>query len=136
MVASAIPPSFHQRSVSLGSCSVSVPRSLSVPSESHGQSPASSVSSSDPNGPSKLSKASKDRLLEYLGLDIGLSSLEQAGLHSAYQKYKAIIEATPKVMGLAKDAEWKSQFEDGAVWIPNFVTFINIFVAKSQFYQL
>jgi hypothetical protein len=38
-------------------------------------------------------------------------------------------------MGLAKDAEWKSQFEDGAVWIPNIVTFINIFVAKSQFYQ-
>ena len=53
MVASAIPPSFHQHSVSLGSRSGSVPHSLSVASESRGQSLASSVSTSDVTGPSK-----------------------------------------------------------------------------------
>jgi len=136
MVASAIPPSFHQRSVSLGSRSGSVPRSLSVLSESRGQSLASSVSTSEATGPSKLSNANKALLLEYLGIDRELASLDKSGLQSAYQKFKAITNAMPKVMGLSKDAEWKSQFDDGAVWVPNIVIFINIFIAKTQFYQV
>lgn len=135
MVASAIPPSFHQRSVSLGSRSGSVPRSLSV-SDSRGQSRASSVSTSEVTGPSKLSSANKSLLLEYLGIDRELASLDKTGLQSAYQKFKAIINATPTVMGLSKDAEWKSQFDDGAAWIPNIVDFIHIFIAKTQFYQV
>ena len=135
MVASAIPPSFHQRSVSLGSRSGSVPRSLSVASESRGQSLASSVSTSDVTGPSKLSKENRALLLDYLGIDTELPSLEASGLQSAYQKFKAITNATPKVMALGKDAEWKSQFDDGAVWVPSIITFIDIFIAKSQFYQ-
>jgi hypothetical protein len=109
---------------------------LSVPSESsRGQSLASSVSTSEVTGPSKLSKQNKVLLLEYLGIDTELLSLEPSGLRSAYQKFKAIINATPKVMALGKDAEWKSQFEDGAVWVPSIITFIDIFIAKSQFYQ-
>ena len=64
-----------------------------------------------------------------------LPSLEASGLQSAYQKFKAITNATPKVMALGKDAEWKSQFDDGAVWVPSIITFIDIFIAKSQFYQ-
>jgi len=69
MVASAIPPSFHQCSVSLGSHSGSVPCSLSVPSESCGQSLASSVSTSEMTGPLRLLKQNKALLLEYLGID-------------------------------------------------------------------
>jgi hypothetical protein len=87
-------------------------------------------------GPSKLSKEDKDLLLEYLGIDTNLPSLGPPGLCSAYQKFKAIINATPKVMGLAKDAEWNAQFGDTRPWIPTIVHFIDIFVAKSQFYQI
>jgi hypothetical protein len=87
-------------------------------------------------GPSKLSKEDKDLLLEYLGIDIDLPSLGPPGLRSAYQKFKAITNATPKVMGIAKDAEWKAQFGDAHPWLPTIVHFIDIFVAKSQFYQI
>jgi hypothetical protein len=75
-------------------------------------------------------------LLEYLGIDINLPSLGPQGLCSAYQKFKAITNATPKVMVLAKDAEWKAQFDDMHPWFPTIVHFIDIFVAKSQFYQI
>ena len=75
-------------------------------------------------------------LLEYLGIDTDLPSLGPPGLRSAYQKFKAITVATPKVMGLAKDAEWKAQFSDMHPWLPTIVQFIDIFVAKSQFYQI
>ena len=75
-------------------------------SDSHGQSWASSGSTSEVTG------------------------------QSAIQKFKAIINATPTVMGLSKDAEWKMQFYDGAAWIPNIVEFIHIFLAKTQFYEV
>ena len=107
IVASAIPPSFLQRP-SLGSHSGSVPRSSSAAS---GPSNASSDLSEAIGGPSQLSKEHKDMLLEYLGIDINLPSLGPQGLCSAYQKFKAIMNATPKVMALAKDAEL-----EGAVW--------------------
>jgi hypothetical protein len=87
-------------------------------------------------GPSKLSKEDKDLLLEYLGIDTDLPSLGPPGLCSAYQKFKAVTNATPKVMGLAKDAEWKAQFGDTRPWLPTIINFIDIFVAKSQFYQI
>jgi hypothetical protein len=86
-------------------------------------------------GPSKLSKEDKDLFLEYLGIDTDLPSLGPPGLCSAYQKFKAITKATPTVMGLARDAEWKAQFGDTHPWIPTIVHFIDIFVAKTQFYQ-
>ena len=86
-------------------------------------------------GPSKLLKENKNMLLEYLGIDPDLPSLGPPGLCSSYQKFKAITNATPKVMGLAKDAEWKAQSGDMHPWIPTIVNFIDIFVAKSQFYQ-
>lgn len=138
MVASAIPPSFHRRSVSLGSHAGSVPRSASVASGSQASSVASSVvlSSEAVAGPSKLSKEHKDLILEYLGIDTELPSLGPPGLRSAYQKFKAITNATGKVLGISKDPEWKAQFGDSQPWIPNIVHFIDIFVAKSQFYQI
>ena len=85
-------------------------------------------------GPSRLFSANKSLLVQYLGIDRELASLDKAGLQSPYQKFKAIINATPTVMGLSKDAEWKSQLDDGAAWIPNIVDFIHIFIAKTQFY--
>ena len=91
---------------------------------------------SEIGGPSKLSKEDKDLLLEYLGIDTDVPSLGPPGLCSAYQKFKAIMNATPTVMRLAKDAEWKAQFGDAHPWIPTIVHFIDIFVAKSQFYQI
>ena len=140
VVASAIPPSFHQRSTSLGSRSGSVPRSSSVASGSRVPSIGSNAPLADVSepigGPSKLSKEDKDLLLQYLVIDTDLPSLGPSGLHSAYQKFKAITSATTKVMGLAKDAEWKAQFGDTHPWIPTIVHFIDIFVAKSQFYQI
>jgi len=39
-------------------------------------------------------------------------------------------------MGLGRDAEWKAQFSDTHPWIPSIVHFIEIFIAKSQFYQI
>ena len=135
MVASAIPPSFHWCSTSLGSHSGSVPHSSSVPSDSHGQSLALSISTSEVSGPSRLSKEHKALLLDYLGIDRDLSSLEPSGLRTSYQKFTVIVNATPKVMSLGKDEEWKAQFDGAAVWVPNIVTFIDIFIAKSQFYQ-
>jgi hypothetical protein len=140
VVASAIPPSFHQRSASLGSHSGSVPRSSSVASGSRvpfikSNAPLAGNLSEPIGGPSKLSKEDKDLLLEYLGIDTDLPSLGPPGLCSAYQKFKAITNATPKVMELARDAEWKAQFGDTHPWIPTIVHFIDIFVAKTQFYQ-
>jgi hypothetical protein len=126
-------------SVPLGSRSGSVPRSSSVASGSSvgsSNAPAMSDLSENIGGPSKLSKEDKALLLEYLGIDTELPSLGPPGLRSAYQKFKAITNATPKVMGLAKDAEWKAQFNDTRPWLPTIVNFIDIFVAKSQFYQM
>jgi len=40
------------------------------------------------------------------------------------------------VIGLGKDAKWKAQFGDTYPWVPTIIHFINIFVAKSQFYQI
>lgn len=37
---------------------------------------------------------------------------------------------------MSKDQEWKQQFGDSRPWVPNIVDFINIFIAKSQFYQV
>ena len=142
-MASAIPLSFHHRSASLGSHSGSVPFSH-FPSVASGSRAHSQVSSSiaplasDSEsilGPSKLPKADKDLLLEYLGIDTELPSLGPPGLHSAYQKFKAITIATPQVMGMSRDNEWKAQFGDSRPWVPTIVHFIDIFVAKSQFYQ-
>ena len=48
----------------------------------------------------------------FLMADTDLPSLGPSGLCSAYQKFKAITNTTPKVMGLSKDAEWKAQFSD------------------------
>ena len=140
VVASAILPSFHQRPTPVGSCSGSVPCSYSVASGSHVSSIGSNAALASNfseliGGPSKLSKENKDLLLEYLGIDTSLPSLGPPGLYSAYQKFKAIMNATPKVMGLSKDAEWKAQFGDTHPWIPTIVHFIDIFVAKTQFYQ-
>ena len=108
---------------------------MSVASGSRGQSLASSVDTSDVTGPSKPSKEQKALLLEYLGIDTELPSLGPPGLRSVYQKFKAIINAIPQVMGLGRDAEWKSQFDDAHPWIPTVIHFIEIFIAKSQFYQ-
>ena len=83
-------------------------------SDSHGQSLASCGGTSKVTGPSRLSSANKSLLLEYLGIDRKLASLDKAWLQPAYQKFKAIINATSTVMGLSKDAEWKMQFYDGA----------------------
>jgi len=87
-------------------------------------------------GPSKLSKEDKDLLLGFLGIDTELPYLGPPGLCSAYQKFKAITNATSQVIGLGKDAEWKAQFSDTRPWVPTIVHFIDIFVAKSQFYQI
>jgi hypothetical protein len=143
-VASAIPPSFHHRSASLGSRSGSVPlsRSPSVASGSRAQSQVSSsiaplASDSESTiGPSKLPKADKDLLLEYLGIDTELPELGPPGLRSAYQKFKAITNATPQVMDMGRDNEWNAQFGDSRPWVPTIVHFIDIFIAKSQFYQI
>ena len=93
------------------------------------------ISTSEVSGSSKLSKKHKAPFLDYLGIDRDLSSLEPSGLHTSYQKFTAIVNATPKVVSLGKDEEWKAQFDGAAVWVPNIVTFIDIFIAKSQFYQ-
>jgi hypothetical protein len=108
---------------------------LSVASGSHGQSLASSIDTSEVTGLFKLSKENKALLLEYLGIDTELPSLGPPGLHSAYQKFKAIINAIPQIMALGRDAKWKSQFDDAPPWIPTTIIFIEIFVAKSQIYQ-
>ncbi len=39
-------------------------------------------------------------------------------------------------MALGKNVEWQAQFSDTHAWIPTIINFIDIFVAKSQFYQI
>ena len=56
-------------------------------------------------------------------------------LKKVAKSYSPVRNATPKVMALGKDAEWKSQFDNGAIWVPSIITFLDIFIAKSQFYQ-
>lgn len=141
VVASAIPPSFNRRSASLGSHSGSVPHSSSVASGSRASSISSGISfgldaPESVGGPSKLSRDNKILLLEYLGIDSELPYLGPAGLPSAYQKFKAITAAFTHVMGLGTDDEWKANFPDMHPWIPSITDFINIFVAKSQFYNI
>ena len=96
MVASAIIPSFHHCSTSIGSHSGSVPYLSSVPSDSRSQSLALSISTSEVSGPSMLSKEHKALLLEYLGIDRDLSSLEPSGLCTSYQKFTGIVNVSPK----------------------------------------
>ena len=102
MVASAIIPSFHHCSTSIGSCSGSFPHLSSVPSDSRSQSLASSISTSEVSGPSKLSKEHKALLLEHLGIDRDLSSLEPSGLHTSYQKFTATVNVSPKSWAWAR----------------------------------
>ena len=115
----------------------SIPHSSSVAS---GSVSSSIILASDPSesiaGHSKLPKEDKDLLLGFLEIDTELPYLGPSGLCSAYQKFKAIINATPQVIGLGKDAKWKAQFGDTYPWVPTIIHFINIFVAKSQFYQI
>ena len=73
--------------------------------------------------------------MEYLGIDTDLPSLGPPGLRTAYQKFKAITNTNSQVIGLGRDSKWKAQFGDERPWIPTIVNFIDIFVAKSQFYQ-
>lgn len=108
---------------------------MSVASGSRRQSLASSIDAPEVTGPSKLSKENKALLLEYLGIDPELPSLGPPGLRSIYQKFKAITNSIPQVTALGRDAEWKSQFDDASPWVPSVIAFIEIFVAKSQFYQ-
>ena len=37
-------------------------------------------------------------------------------------------------MNLGRDSNWKAQFGDECSWISTIINFIDIFVAKSQFY--
>ena len=128
--------SYTSCSASLGSHSGSVPHSASVMSGSLLSSVSTAVfflpadSPEAVGGPSKLSREDKNLLLEYFGIDCKLPYLEPPGLPSSSQKYKAITEATPHVIALSKDQEWKQQFGNGRAWVHNVVDFINIFIAK------
>jgi len=111
LVASAIPPSFHTRSLS-GSGSASASRSVSVvsgpawsPSVSGSCSPSVASSATVAvGGPAykKFSKEDIDNLLQYLGIDIQLP-LASSCLQGCYKKHCAIVNATDKVLKLGQD---------------------------------
>ncbi|KAF8878976.1 hypothetical protein CPB84DRAFT_1817459 [Gymnopilus junonius] len=82
-----------------------------------------------------LSKPQKDMLLEYLGIDPNLPYLGPPGLPAAYQKFKAIISALDEVLQLGSDPEWEAQFTNKRPWTIRVPEFIDIFVAKSQYYK-
>jgi hypothetical protein len=143
LVAPAIPPSFHSRSLS-GSRSGPVSHSASVshsgsvpawsPSISASRSPSVASSASvAAGGPAykKFSKEDIDNLLQYLGIDIQLP-MASSCLQGCYKKHCAIVNATDKVLKLARDAEWLSLEEKQ--WVPPLRDFIEIFVAKTQYY--
>lgn len=144
LVASAIPPSFHSRSLSgsrsaPASRSVSVSRSVSGPtwspsvSGSRSPSVASSAATVAAGGPAykKFSKEEIDNLLQYLGIDIQLP-LASSCLQGCYKKHCAIVNATEQVLKLGRDAEWLALEEKQ--WVPPLRDFIEIFVAKTQYY--
>ena len=83
-------------------------------------------------GPSKLSKEDKDSLLEYLGIDTNLPYIA-TNLHTAYKKHVAISTSTQKVLSLSQDQEWQALM-DPHPWNVSLKDFIDIFVAKSQYY--
>src|SRR6266545_6498417 len=110
--------------------SVSVSRSPSVASHSH--SPSVLSTTEQGGGPSKLSKEDKDSLLEYLGIDTNLPYIA-TNLHTAYKKHVAISTSTQKVLSLSQDQEWQALM-DPHPWNVSLKDFIDIFVAKSQYY--
>lgn len=135
LVASAIPPSFHtrhSRSRSLSPLSrLSIPETSSVASGSF----ASGSETPTLGGPSALSRADKNDLLEYLGLDPELPYLGPANLHIAFQKHVAIVQVTEQIAKLPNDLEWAAYLAPRPVWSINLKDFIDIFIAKSQYYR-
>ncbi len=124
-VSRSSPVASHSRS-----SSVSVPRSPSV--ASHSCSPSVLSTTEQGGGPSKLSKEDKDSLLEYLGIDTNLPYIA-TNLHTAYKKHVAISTSTQKVLSLSQDQEWQALM-DPHPWNVSLKDFIDIFVAKSQYY--
>jgi len=150
LVASAIPPSFHTQSLS-GSGSASASHSVSVvsvpawspsvsvpawsPSVSGSRSPSVASSATVAvGGPAykKFSKEDVDNLLQYLGIDIQLP-LASSCLQGCYKKHCAIVNATDKLLKLGRDTEWLGLEEKQ--WVPPLRDFIEIFIAKTQYYQ-
>lgn len=78
----------------------------------------------------KLPKEDIDNLLEYLGIDTTLP-LGLSTIRTAFQKHLAIVASEEKVLQLRRDAAWQDLSPD---WTPNLKEFIEIFVAKSQYY--
>ena len=120
----------------MNSGSRSVSRSISVPRSSpvasHSRSPSVLSTTEQEGGPSKLSKEDKDSLLEYLGIDISLPYIA-TNLHTAYKKHIAISTSTRKVLSLSQDQEWQALMHPHP-WNVSLKDFIDIFVAKSQYY--
>lgn len=77
----------------------------------------------------------------YLGLDINLPDLGPAGVFTAYKKYLQIISVKEATGSIRTSTAWvqyleKNQHELSSKWKPNYVDLINIFVSKSQFYEV
>ena len=66
-----------------------------------------------------------------MGIDIQLP-LASSCLQGCYQKHCAIVNATDKLLKLGQDSEWLALEENQ--WVPSLKDFIEIFVAKTQYY--
>lgn len=86
-------------------------------------------------GPSKLPRERIETILTFLGIDSKLPTLGPPGLASAFQKWKAIEGALNTILALKKNEEWKALVDDDP-WTIIFPDFVDIFVAKSQFYKV
>ena len=88
-------------------------------------------------GPSPLSREHQDLLLGFLEIDISLPDLGPPGIHSAYQKYIEIIRVKKIFEKLATNASWAHYLRDAQenFWTVTFIEFVDIFIAKSQYYK-
>ena len=90
------------------------------------------------DGPSPLSTLYKDALLTFLKIPTNLPSLGPASLRTAYAKFTVLTNAKTPMKGLRTSKDWVEHLDDQGVepgWVPIYVDFTNIFIAKSQFYS-
>lgn len=142
-MASAIPPSFHSRHSSVSVRSHSSSRSVSVVSSA--SSSAQSPLPSDSDGQSQsnsgrriivIEPVARDNLLQFLQIDRHLAELG-SGLRENFAKYKEISRVTRTVETLRANRNWRQHLEKAGIpfWTPTIVSFISIFIGKSQYYN-
>ena len=135
-VASAIPPSFLQKSRSTSSRSSSAHKGHSESTQRSGSVARPPSGPAPIKGSSNLSDSHKEALLSFLGISLELPSLSDS-LRNTYKKYQACIAASQPIKGLRSSDAWAEHLEQFGLepWVPLYIDLLNVFISKTQFYS-